>query len=202
MTLRLVTDAATELVSLAEVKLHMRLSTSDTAEDTLLNTLIKVSRTQAENLTKRAFAQETWKLTIDGFPPTITLPRPPVSASASDVVITYQDSVSGNSTTLGATAYKVEHQVEPAVIHPSTNSSNSNSWPNVFSANQSVTVQYVCGTTVAPDDVKAWCLIRIADMYENRESVIAMGGISQLINMPRTFIDGLLDRHCIIEVSP
>ncbi len=200
MGLRLITDAATELVTLAEVKLHLRLSTSDTVEDILLNTFVKAARLQAENITKRALAQETYKLTLDSFPSIITLPRPPLSASASDVVITYMDSVSGNSTTLAATAYEIDAASEPGRIVPSTNSSNSNSWPSVYQANNAVTVQFVAGATAVAEDVKAWCLIRVADMYEHRESVVI--GFNAASVIPRNFVDGLLDRHCIIEVSP
>ncbi len=195
MGLRLITDATVEIVTLPEIKLHLGLSTESTIEDTLLNSFIKASRRAAERITHQAFTQQTWKLTLDTFPAVIRPPRPPISSSAGDVTITYLDPTSGNSTTLGATAYTVDAETKPARIYPSYN----NSWPRHRAVRAAITVQYLAGATDATavdEEVRDWVKLRVGSFYENRES----NSPSDLSAAP--FMDGMLDDHVLIEVFP
>ena len=196
MSLRLQTDATVELVTLAEIKQHLRLSTVGTAEDAVLTAYTKTARQQAENITKRSILQQVWKLTLDEFPSVIRVPRPPLSSTASEVSISILDETSGDSTTLSTTAYTIDAESEPARIYPSY----GNSWPNVYGVPAAITVTYTAGTTISEvdEDIKTWVKLRAGSLYENRE---AHAGV-ELYDLPRNFVDGLLDPHVIIEVLP
>lgn len=198
MILKRIADATAEPVSLAEIKSHLRLSTSTGAEDDLLNGFIKAAREQAENKMKRAVMQQTWKLVIDDFPSNddyIELPKPPLSTISSAVTITYNDTA-GASTTLGATAYTVDTDSEPGRVFLAS----TNEWPScVSTARNSVQIQYITGATSAtdvPESIKAWIKLRVASMYENRESLVVDKYI-EAKELPRTFIDGLLDPYTV-----
>lgn len=201
MALRLITDCTGELVTLAEVKAHLRLSTVGTDEDALLNTYIKAARKQAENITKRSLLRQTWKLTLDEFPDSTSplyIPRSPISSTAADVTIMYMDDTSGDSTTLPATAYVVDAESIPARIYPSA----SNSWPSAFAIRSAVTVDYEAGTSsisAVNENVKTWIKLQAGSLYENREA--HSPGVA-VFNMPSNFVDSLLDDHVVMDISP
>lgn len=77
-SLRLITVPEIEPVTLAEVKLHARISHD--VEDDLLKKWIKAARIEAENFQRRAFVGQIWELAFDAFPTTlpIQLPRAPL----------------------------------------------------------------------------------------------------------------------------
>ena len=123
MALVLVTDASAEPVVAMDIKHHLRLSTIDTGEDALLGNYITVARKQCENKTHALCLPQTWKMTLDNFPystDAIEFPYYPLSTTVSDVVITYMDESSGDSTTLAASAYTVDHESQPPRVYPST----------------------------------------------------------------------------------
>ena len=201
MALRLITDCTGELVTLDEVKAHLRLSTVGSDEDALLNTYIKAARKQAENITKRSLLRQTWKVTMDDFPDStaaLYIPRSPISSTAADVVITYLDQTSGDSTTLAATAYTVDAESIPARIFPSA----SNSWPSVFAVRNAISIQYEAGTSsisAVDENVKTWIKLQVGSLYENREA--HSPGVA-VFNMPSNFVDSLLDDHVVMDISP
>jgi len=203
MTLKRITDATSEPVSLVEIKNHLRLSTSTGIEDDLLNSFIKTAREQAENKTKRAFLTQTWRFVMDDFPgdeTAITLPRPPLSTAAGSVTVTYtKDDTAYSSTTVASSAIAIDRDSEPCRIFPS----GLNEWPDdVSTALNSVTIDYICGASAAsfvPESIKSWIKLRVGTMYENRESLV----MSQFLNQQeqgRSFVDGLLDPYTITEV--
>ena len=53
------------------------------------------------------------------------------------------------------------------------------------------------GAATTPDGIKSWLLIRIADLYENRESIVIGPGVNKL---PPHFADGLLDAFRVPKV--
>lgn len=200
MIFRCLAESSVEPLTLDEVKLHCRLSTADTVEDSLLTSLIKSVRQQGENITKRAFCPHTYQLTFDAFPDGgITLPMAPLSTLSTDITITYTDS-SGAAQTLSATAYTIDNRSEPGYLAPSSD----NDWPDADDTINSVTIQYVAGypldagVATTPDAIKTWMKVRIGTLYEHRESVAIDRG--SMLEVPRTFIDGLLDPYCLVEV--
>lgn len=204
-SLRLVTDATAEPVTLDDVKLHLRLQTTDTEEDELLTALIKGARKEAENRTRRALLPQTWKLVLDDFKDEIVLNMSPISTASSDVTITYLDETSGDSTTLNATYYRVDTDSEPGRIFLGYGSE----WPTPYDVKNAVQIQFKAGfplntavtpaTDTCPELIEQWIKMRVAQAYEFREPTI-VGRLVQELN--RTFIDGLLDPYVMIEVDP
>lgn len=68
MALVLVTSPSEEPVTLAEVKLDMRVDTDFTDHDSLIQSYIQAGRQHAETICRRAFVTQSWRLTADRFP--------------------------------------------------------------------------------------------------------------------------------------
>ena len=196
-------STAGEPVTLDEIKLHLRLSTSDTSEDPLLNALIKTARQYAENHTKRCLIPSEYTIKMDAFPNGtngIELRRPPISSSASDVAITYvEDTTAGNTTTVPTTFYTVDYRSEPGLIFPAYD----NSWSDIEPREQhhAITITYKTGYSTSvgvPETIKTWMKLRVGMMYENRESIV----ISNMIfKFDHAYIDGLLDPYTLIRIA-
>lgn len=201
MALRIVTDATAEPVSLADLKIHLRLSTVGTAEDAYLTGLITGTRKLAENKMGRACLPQTWKVTLDNFRNDVVLPIAPLSSATADVVITYLDAASGDSTTLPSTYYRIDSESQPGRIQLEYGSD----WPDVYPVRNAVTIQFVAGYALTsadedttPEPIETWIKMRAAGLYENRESV----GEKGLSELPYSFLDGLLDPYVLLEVGP
>lgn len=203
MALRLVTDCTIEPVSAADIHDFLKLPT--TAEYTVINGMIKAARQYAENYCKRAFNPQVWQLTLDGFPSGgIELPRPPLTTDASLVAITYYDT-SAALQTLASSAYSIDYETEPGILVPST---SSDDWPETNDQLNAVKIQFTCGypydtvgggsTITVPESIKTWIKMRVGAMYENREAI--QEGSRSRYELPRSFIDGLLDQYIIISV--
>lgn len=201
--LTLIGQSTAEPVSIAEARTYMRLeSTDSTAEDTLIGAYITAARQLAENITKRALVQSTWQIILNEFcnsTQAIDLLRPPISTASTSVVITYvENNTAGNSTIIPSTAYTIDADKEPGRVYPSYN----NYWPtnSIRLQEKSVTIQYASGynSSTIPAPVKIWIQQRVASMYDNREPII----IGQTVeNMPRDFVNGLLDPYMILTAT-
>jgi uncharacterized phiE125 gp8 family phage protein len=78
MAVRLITPPATEPVSLADLKLHLRIDHAE--EDATLTALILVARAAVERLSRRLLLTQTWRVTLDRVPDggIVALPLAPV----------------------------------------------------------------------------------------------------------------------------
>lgn len=218
----LVTPPSTEPVTLAEAKLHLRIETAMTDDDTYISALITAARQSAETITRRAFIIQVWRLVLDAFPaPGVnigsanwygpqwgTSPGPlttlrPDGKTGFELVLDHSPVVSvdaltytdtdGNTQTLAANQYKVDPTSEPARVVPAYGTT----WPATRNEIAAVSVQYTCGFGTAaavPEAIKSWIKLRIGAMYENREEVSTGRGIVA-IDMP--FADGLLRQYRI-----
>jgi uncharacterized phiE125 gp8 family phage protein len=75
----LITPPATEPVSMAELKLHLRLDSS--AEDATLQACLAAARQAVEAQTGLKLIAQDWRIVLDGWPgPVVTLPVAPVPA--------------------------------------------------------------------------------------------------------------------------
>jgi uncharacterized phiE125 gp8 family phage protein len=188
MSLITITPPATEPVSLAEARLHLKVDTTD--DDTLISALISAVREQAEHRTGRALITQTLELVLDGFPEDIELPKPPALAITS---ISYYDS-NGALQVLDSADYSLDSDSEPAWLVPAYGLS----WPATYNMPNAVRVRYTAGYGAAsdvPTAYKAWILAALSTMYNIREQIVIERGA--LMTIPRNFADGLLDPYLI-----
>ena len=161
-------------VTVAEARDHLRVD--DDAEDARIAALIGVA-TEAldgpEGLLGRALVTQTWSLTLDRFPPLISVPLPPCQAIGS---ISYLDP-SGSECVLDPDAYEVTGSSSniAARIRPL----RGTSWPRVGTRDDAVQVEFTAGWPLVPERLRQAILMHVAHLYENRESVIT-GTISAL----------------------
>lgn len=151
---------ATEPVTLAEAKLHLRVDHSD--EDALVSRLIVAARRWCEDFHGRAWIARTVRLKLERFPvAAITLPFPPIQ-SVTSIQYTRSD---GTAVVIAPAAYRVLTG-EPAQVLP------VNGWPaDSLAPGLPVVVEYQAGygdATAVPEDAKAALLLILGSLYENR----------------------------------
>ncbi len=139
--------------------------------------LVVAARQTVERWCWRSLLTQTWRLTLDRFPPidsavnageelqTIFLPRPPVQ-SVSSVVYVDPD---GNQQTLDPSKYQLELASEPARLRPAY----AESWPSTRPVPGAVQVTYVAGYGDDPSDVpetiRQAIKLMTGELYWNRE---------------------------------
>lgn len=177
------TEPTVEPVTLAQVKLALRLDANDSTEDDYLDILIETARRTLEIWMNRTFVQTTYILYLDVNPAqlpdqTICLQRPPIFATDPVTSIQYVDN-SGDTQTVDSSVYTVDNKSEPGRIVLAFNQS----WPASRSQIQQYLVTYLAGYEEADDvaDIPNWIrqvmYLLISNYYENREPVI-VGSIS------------------------
>lgn len=158
-------EPSVEPVTLNEARDFMRVDYDD--DDALIKELIKAARRHAENVTERAFINQTWTLGLDCFwgSSVLYLPRPPLSSVTS---ITYVDT-DGNSQTVAASTYSVDTTHEPGRVWLAY----GQTWPTPRAERNAVTVTYVAGYGAAassvPETARIAIKMMVSDMYENRD---------------------------------
>lgn len=157
-----VTPPASEPLSLADAKLHLRVDATD--EDTLISSLITAARLWCESLAGRAFVTQTLAVRYDEFPDVIVLPRVPVASVTS---IQYVDTA-GTTQTLDASLYQVDIYSVPSRIAPAY----GQSWPLTREQMSAVTVTFTAGVanTSVPADVVLAIKLLVGHWFVNREA--------------------------------
>lgn len=168
MAERCVVAPAEEPVSLAEAKLHLRLTTDD--EDLLLQALLQAARERVEMHTNRALVTSTWEEMRESWPWTdrFELPRPPLQAVE---WIRYRD-VANVEHELGP-----EHYDAPAALDSGrVVLAYLHCWPTVMLRPAApITIRYEAGYGAAaevPGPIRAAILLLVAHLYEHREAVV------------------------------
>lgn len=208
----------------ASLRQHLRLDTGDTSQDVLIGVFVGQAREAAEQICRRAFITQSWLLTLDKFPAPgletssanwygpswgvgpgpltmvkpdgktqfeIVIPLPPLQTVDS---IKYYDT-DGVQQTLSPSLYIVDNTSEPARVVPAVGMT----WPSTQNRINAVEVRFTAGYdstgVLLPSGVRAWMLLRIADLFENREAVV-MGVRGTVEEHP--FIDRLLDPYRVV----
>lgn len=169
------TAPTAEPITLGEAKSHLRLTSTDTAEDDLISSLIVAAREHVETYTNRALLTQTWYWKADGFPcggAPIVLPRPPLVSITS---ISYVDQNGATQTwAAGSTGYQLVKPAGPKAQYARIAPSYGVWYPTTRCQPEAVTVEYVCGygdETNVPESIKHAMKLLIGHWYENREAV-------------------------------
>lgn len=160
----------TEPLALSDVKNHLRVDTSFTDDDTLIQTFISAARYQAEILQNRDLIRKQWDLSYDYWPQY----RIPLRAPAVSVDLVQYTDLSGKVTTMNLnTDFIADLRKEPALITPPWNVS----WP-AFTPWPSggILIRFTSGYTASsqwwtggPGSlVKAGMLLLISHWYQKR----------------------------------
>lgn len=185
MSLVIITPPATEPITLTEAKAQCRID--GTAEDALMTIYIQAAREQCERLIGRKLITQTVEQRLDAFPDgEIQLEAVPVVSITS---VKYDDG-DGVEQTLAGSAYALDSAAYPGGwLQPAVDTE----WPLTIDYTNCVRIRYVAGFGAASDvpaPIKAWLLVTVAAMYEQRAAVDASGRASAL---PERFADRLLD---------
>lgn len=180
MGVKIVTPPATEPVTLAEAKLHLRVDTDD--DDAMITRLISAARAACEHELGRSVSPQTLLLTLDAFPSgAILLPRGPIISVDS---VGYVD-LEGVLQTIAGANYALDDTQVDAWLLPAYDYE----WPDSREQANAVRVQYQAGMQEIPEEVQQWILLCIGTLYANREAD------SDRPALPQGFAARLLDRY-------
>lgn len=183
--LRTYTAPTEEPVSLAEMKLHLRVDHSD--EDALIASLITAAREQCELEARRTFCTATLEQRLDRWPAMggCSLLRGPVQNITS---IGYTDD-EGNAGTMDAADYVLYTETDPAMLVLAPGAS----WPVVdLMPGYSIAVRYVAGYgagSAVPARYKHAIKLMVSHWYENREPVVVGTIVTQMPMAVRALLD-------------
>ncbi len=166
--LELITAPASEPVTAAELKAHLRLNTTD--EDALLSHFISAARQLFETLTDRAVITSTWSLHLDAFPRVLRLPRAPLQ---SVTWVRYYDQ-SDTQVTWDAANYSVDTKREPGRVVPKVWFPDWRIFPVYpplsYKVSPKIEVRFVAGWSSVPALVKQAILLLAAHYFQRRDS--------------------------------
>lgn len=178
-----VSDAASEPVSVSDMKAWLRVDVTD--DDSLIGSLITSARRMIEEHVDKSMMSQTWKLTLDGFPSasTIDLPRGPVQSVSS--VKSYDED--DTESTFSTASYFVDTSGDRIGLNLDY------TWPADLRPTNAAIITYVTGygSTAAsvPEDLKMAIRLLVGHWYENREAV---GGSAQIMPLG---VSALLTSH-------
>lgn len=186
-----ITDATVEPITLQAAKDHLRETLIDTANDDLIQALIKTVRQAAEDRLGRTLLRTTWRRILPAFPAGgIKLYRPAII----DIEWLKYIDQDGAEVTMNPSDYLLADGLEPGELWPAYGTT----WPVARLQHGAVAVQYRAGYGDAADAVPApivhWMKLALTDLYENRARS------SERPSLPQDFADGLLDVYRVWSV--
>ena len=159
---KVITDAAAEPLLLADVKLHLRVDTTD--DDDLITALIPAAREFAEHYTGRSLVVRTLEMAMHRFPEYhIDLEASPVTSVVS---IKYTDAA-GVEQTVPDTDYTLSLYGDSRRV----SRGYLKQWPITQDIADAVRIQYVAGYETLPGAARAAMLLLIGHWYARREAV-------------------------------
>lgn len=200
--------------NVADASLGAGAPTLNTTDDPLLLLLIASARAHAEQELRRYLVTQTIDAFYDHFPrPARYMDHHGMDSRAADYTtgagfhshryeirlpplqsvssITYIDQ-NGVLQTLDPATYIVDAKSQPARITPAF----GQIWPATQWQANAITIRFVAGYGAAaavPACIRQWMLMRVSTMFENREQLSVGHTRSALIEVPPSYIDGLLD---------
>jgi uncharacterized phiE125 gp8 family phage protein len=176
--LKLVTPPATEPISLAEIKAHLRVIGSD--EDSVITAYLQAAREMCELESRRAFVTQALALGLETWPfawpldTHVALPRPPLQSITSVTYIDY----AGVTRNMPGADYIADTTSEPGRLLLAYNAS----WPSAtLRPGPAITITFVAGygnAGAVPERYKQAIRLLAGHFYENREQVVAAPGVT------------------------
>lgn len=155
-------DAASEPITTAEAKTHLRVDHSD--DDTYIDALIAAARINAEDFCCRAFITQTWVATFDCLnSEKLRLPRPQLISVSS---VQYRDS-DGNLQVTSSSDYEVNTDKEPGIIRFTTTPAYDAEYENPLRV--TYTAGFGANASDVPESIKAAIKLMVGHWYETRE---------------------------------
>ncbi len=153
-------------VSLSDMRLHLKIDSGMTADDTLITTLISAATIYCQEFQHRSYITQTRIDYYDRFPRFFHVPYPPLISVTS---IVYTDT-NGDEQTLDPDQYRVDTGNQPGRITEAFNVT----WPDTRDITNAVVLTYSAGygdAAATPDTIKAAIKLLVGHWYEHRESV-------------------------------
>ena len=156
-------EPATEPVTSAMAKAHLRLDTSD--DDTAITRLITAARRWVEEHFWLGIVTQTWDLTLCEFPCEDWIELPRARNAASITSITYVDGDGASQTLTQNTDYELDAKSRPGRVRLCY----GKSWPSTRAQWNAVVVRYVVGWSDAtvPAGIVSAILLVLSWLYEN-----------------------------------
>lgn len=165
----LVSEIGSELLTLSDIKTHLRLDGSD--YDSILTPFIKTSREIGEKITGRDFIEKEWRTYLDYFPASncegIELRK---SKLLSITSIQYYDE-SNTLQTLSSDDYYITNEADYASIFIK----HDKSFPRTYSRRQAVIITFKTSFPIFPQDLKQAMLSVCSYLFENTGDCINDG---------------------------
>ena len=165
-SLKEVTLSSTPLFTTAEAKDFLKVDT--TADDTLIDNLVKAATESCQIYTNQYFMTTIVKQYSDTWAEFYTLYKSPVSAIAE---IKYYDS-DDTEQTLASSNYILDNVSKPARIGIAVDGTLPNLANRINAVYDEYTVGYGDDSVDVPDGIKQAVLLTLGNWYENRQSVI------------------------------
>ena len=165
-SLKEVTLSESPLFTTAEAKDFLKVDT--TADDTLIDNLIKAATESCQIYTNQYFLNTVVEQYSDLWAEVYTLYKSPVSS------ITYIKyyATNGDLVTLDDSNYILDDVSKPARIGLAVDATLPDLADRINAVHVRYTVGYGTASTDVPDGIKSAVLITLANFYENRQSVI------------------------------
>jgi uncharacterized phiE125 gp8 family phage protein len=175
MGLKVITPAS-DVLTLAQLRLHLRLISDPHPEDALLLANLAAAVQYCEHYTGRSIGEQTLELALDAFPSgPIELKQGPAISIES---IKYLDSA-GIEQTLSASAYTLDdYGLQHWAIA-------AGEWPDTGGYANAVKVRYVAGNL--PPAVQSALLLTVSDLYENRDQAELSRGACALLDTVKVY---------------
>lgn len=224
MSLVLVTAPVAEPITIAQARLHLKVSETGTDIDAKIMACVAAAREMAENDTRRKLITQQWKLILDVFPRSSmsissanwygtqwgSMPGPlqqmlpdgstgyelylPFPPLISVDAVGYIDQAGASQTIDATTGLIVNKAAEPAIVMPAFGTS----WPAVQNQMAAAAITFTCGYgadgTNVPAGIKQWILGQVGAMYTLPQAELA--AYRETLLEPN-FMDRLLDPHRI-----
>ena len=166
MALVMTSAPAAEPISLAEAKAHLRVDGDE--EDALISSLILTSRLHIEAALGIALVTQSWRLVLDRWPKSASVPVPvhPLQAVAEVRVF----AADGTPDVVAAQSYIVDVASTPGRIIRA-----GASWPPPGRAAGGIEIDFTAGygadATSVPQPIRQALLLLVAHWYEHRDPI-------------------------------